>query len=277
MSPLTFARPGTITRPLHLVGEERLAAWRAKLSPEASAWISGSGFTASAGALVLMPGPDGTPAAAAFGLGGRREAARRRFLVAEARARLPEGTWAFDHELDRDALGEAALGWLLAGYRFDRYAKAPPPKAMLLAPKGVDATKLEKIAAGEVLTRDLINVPASDMGPAELVTAARELAEETGAELSLTKGKSLLSANLPLIHAVGRASPRAPRLIELNWGGSGPRITLVGKGVCFDTGGLNLKPGASMGLMKKDMGGAAAVLGLARMIMTRPLKVRLRV
>ncbi|MGI9391141.1 MAG: leucyl aminopeptidase family protein, partial [Boseongicola sp.] len=131
--------------------------------------------------------------------------------------------------------------------------------------------------AAEALTRDLINTPASDMGPSELECASRELATEFGAEIAVTNGDDLLSDNFPMIHAVGRASPRTPRLIDMTWGNAGPKLTLVGKGVCFDTGGLNLKPGASMGLMKKDMGGAANVLGLSRMLMVNAAPIRLRV
>ena len=133
------------------------------------------------------------------------------------------------------------------------------------------------IAEGEVLARDLINTPANDMGPSELEEAARDLAGRHGAAISVTHGDDLLAGNFPLIHTVGRASDRTPRLIDMRWGDSGPQITLVGKGVCFDTGGLNLKPGGSMALMKKDMGGAANVLGLAHMLMATAAGIRLRV
>ncbi len=133
------------------------------------------------------------------------------------------------------------------------------------------------MAEGEFLTRDLINTPAQDMGPAELEQAARDLATRHGATVTVTTGDDLLTQNFPMIHAVGRASPRAPRLIDLTWGATGPRLTLVGKGVCFDTGGLNIKPSNGMNLMKKDMGGAATVLGLAHMIMALNLPLRLRV
>ena len=133
------------------------------------------------------------------------------------------------------------------------------------------------MAEGEALTRDLINTPAEDMGPAELEAAATALAQAFGASIKAIRGEDLLARNFPMIHAVGRASPRAPRLLDLHWGDKGPKLTLVGKGVCFDTGGLNLKPSAGMNLMKKDMGGAATVLGLARMIMALGLTVQLRV
>ncbi len=133
------------------------------------------------------------------------------------------------------------------------------------------------IAAGEALTRDLINTPANDMGPDALEAACLDLAARHGAKTQVIRGAALLEQNFPMIHAVGRAAAQRPRLIDLRWGDAGPRLTLVGKGVCFDTGGLNIKPSSSMGLMKKDMGGAATVLGLAHMIMALGLKVRLRV
>jgi leucyl aminopeptidase len=192
-------------------------------------------------------------------------------------ARLPAGAWRIATDLDPDAAAEAALAALLAQYRFARYRAAAVPPARLVPPPGVDAGRLAAIAAAEFLTRDLVNTPAADMGPAELEAALRSLAAEFGARITATVGAALIPAGFPLIHAVGRASPRAPRLLELRWGAAGPALTLVGKGVCFDTGGLDLKPSASMLLMKKDMGGAAAVMGLARMIMATGARVRLRV
>src|SRR5690606_12886501 len=155
--------------------------------------------------------------------------------------------------------------------------KAEKPRPRIKAPAGVDAARIEAMAAGEFLTRDLINTPAQDMGPAELEQAARDLAAAHGATVAVITGDDLPAKNFPTIHAVGRASPRAPRLIDLNWGDRGPRLVLVGKGVCFDTGGLNIKPSNGMSLMKKDMGGAATVLGLAQMIMALRLPLRLRV
>jgi leucyl aminopeptidase len=149
--------------------------------------------------------------------------------------------------------------------------------AELVAPEGVDTARLLALAEGEYLTRDLINTPASDMGPPDLEQAARDLAAKHGARIEVITGAALLEQNFPMIHTVGRAADRAPRLIDMTWGETGPQITLVGKGVCFDTGGLNLKPGESMGLMKKDMGGAANVLGLAHMLMATSVPLRLRV
>jgi leucyl aminopeptidase len=228
----------------------------------------------------LLPDAQGGIAGAALGLGDAQARRRARFQVAAAAAKLPPGgVWRIEAALDPDAAAEAALGWLLAGYRFERYRKAGAGRAepRLVLPAGVDGARIRAIAEAEALTRDLINTPASDMGPGELEAAFMALAAEFGAEAEAVRGEDLIARNLPLIHAVGRASPRAPRLLSLRWGGAGPVVTLIGKGVCFDTGGLDLKPSASMLLMKKDMGGAATVMGLARMIMATGLPVRLRV
>ena len=276
--PLTFAETTPRARPLYIVASEEAEAWRAGLDPVARAYVEAQGFSGQRGRVVAVPGADGNVVMAALGLGDQGTRARHRFLLAEARAGLPCGDWTLATAMDAESRDEAALGWLLAGYRFDRYAEARPPAARLVAPEGCDAARIEAIAAGEALTRDLINTPANDMGPAELQQAVRDLASDFGAGLTVIEGEAL-ARGFPLIHAVGRAASegREPRLLDLRWGEAGPRLTLVGKGVCFDTGGLNLKPGASMGLMKKDMGGAATVLGLARTIMALGLPLRLRV
>ena len=276
MTALTFAPDNDGARPLVLVSKEDCGSWIDGLSAGEQAWARSVGFKGGAGEVLLFPGEGGEVVKAAGGLGGEKDRKRERFLAASLRAKLPEGAWRFETDLNGEALEEAALGWLLAGYRFGKYASATPPKAMLVAPDGVDAGRLETIASGEVLARDLINTPALDMGPEALEAAARELAEAFGASIEVTSGEAL-ERDFPMIHAVGMASPRAPRLIDMHWGSDGPSLVLVGKGVCFDTGGLNLKPGASMGLMKKDMGGAANVLGLARMIMGVGVACRLRV
>ncbi|MFA7434451.1 MAG: leucyl aminopeptidase family protein [Gemmobacter sp.] len=272
-----FADPAAPSRPLHVVRQEEADIFRDGLAPEARGWVEAADWAAGAGETVLLPGAGGLPAAAAVGLGDAAARGRARFTVAKAATALPEGVWHLEGDLGPDEREEAALGWLLSQYRFDRYKPGKPARARLKAPTGVDAARIEAIAAGEALTRDLINTPAADMGPAELEAEVRALADTFGATVEVTTGDDLLAANLPMIHAVGRASPRAPRLIDLRWGDTGPRLTLVGKGVCFDTGGLDLKPAAGMLLMKKDMGGAATVLGLARSIMALGLPVRLRV
>jgi leucyl aminopeptidase len=280
--PPVFAPDTDAARPLHILRVEDWSRWRAGQDGAIQRWLEDAGFDAALGALRLLPGADGAVIGAVFGLGTTDARGRGRFHVAAAVKGLPAGNWRLEGELSQQEREEAALGWLLAGYGFKRYRRAEDDKgatALLVPPEGVDTIRIEAMAAGEFLTRDLINTPAADMGPADLEAAARTLAQAHGARIEVIRGDALLAANLPLIHAVGRAAhdSRAPRLIDLRWGDAGPQLVLVGKGVCFDTGGLNIKPGSSMGLMKKDMGGAATVLGLARMIMALGWPVRLRV
>ncbi|HMO08494.1 MAG TPA: leucyl aminopeptidase family protein [Paracoccaceae bacterium] len=266
-------------RPLRAVRSEDLEPFLAALPAADAAWLRATGWKAASGDARLVPAPDGRAAGAVVGLGSASARRRDRFALAAAPAVLHGGTWRLEGVDDPEAREEAALAWLLATYRFDRYRipsdRSAPPA--LVCPDGVDPARIAAIAAAEGLTRDLINTPASDMGPDELEIALREVAGRFGATVSATRGDDLLAANFPMIHAVGRASPRAPRLLEMTWGATGPALTLVGKGVCFDTGGLDLKPSASMLLMKKDMGGAANVMGLAQAIMALALPLRLRV
>lgn len=275
----SFADPAAASRVLHVLRPDELPAFLDTDGSPWAKWLTSTGFEAGSGELRLLPGEDGTLSAAVAGLGSAQARRRQRFGLAKAVSGLPEGNWRIEGRLDPDERTEAALAWLLSGYRFDRYrpARKPGPQPRLVCPEGVDAARLLAMAEGEALTRDLINTPAQDMGPADLEAAARALADRFGAGISVTVGDDLLAANFPMIHAVGRASPRAPRLIDLRWGTAGPALTLVGKGVCFDTGGLDLKPSSGMSLMKKDMGGAATVLGLAQMIMALGLPLRLRV
>ncbi|MCW1951357.1 MAG: leucyl aminopeptidase family protein [Octadecabacter sp.] len=275
MSP-KFAAPSTSVIPLISVKSDDLDATLANLPDVAASWLRNKGFNASIGAIEALPNADGTIKAVYVGIGAKGQS-RVRFALAAAAAKLPAGTYALDTMLTGPDLDEAALGLLLSLYKFDRYKAVPTKDLAFVAPAGVDAKRIEALAAGECLTRDLINTPASDMGPDELEQAATSLAKQHGASCAVIKGDDLLKENPPLIHTVGRASPRTPRLIDMSWGTTGPKLTLVGKGVCFDTGGLNLKPGASMGLMKKDMGGAATVLGLAHMIMELKTPLQLRV
>ncbi|MCW9042179.1 MAG: leucyl aminopeptidase family protein [Pseudopelagicola sp.] len=275
--PLSFAPESQDALPLHLVDKTNFDGWCSAQTPAHQAWLDTTGFKPGLGKTALLPGADGRPVLAVAGFGNAAARARGRFPLAAAAATLPQGTYRLATPLPAGDLETETLGWLLAGYRFDRYAKQAPEAAALVCPQGVDATRVEAIANAEALTRDLINTPAADMGPDALEAACRNLAKTYDAAISVTTGDALLAANLPMIHAVGRAAAQAPRLIDMRWGKTGPRLTLVGKGVCFDTGGLNLKPGSSMGLMKKDMGGAATVLGLARMIMALGLPLRLRV
>ncbi|WP_299285232.1 M17 family metallopeptidase [uncultured Tateyamaria sp.] len=274
--PLAFAAPDAAAIPLHLLAEDAVQPWLDTQSDAVKHWAGAQGFTGAIGQALTCPGADGI-GVAAIGYGTDTTRKRARFHLAAGAARLPAGTYDLKHTLEADTLDVEALGWLLAAYRFDRYKDQSPMKAALVAPKGIDASRIEAIANGEALTRTLINTPASDMGPPDLEQAARDLAADFNARISVIAGDDLLKQNFPMIHTVGRAANRAPRLIDMTWGSTGPRLTIVGKGVCFDTGGLNLKPGASMGLMKKDMGGSAAVLGLAHMIMATGLDIQLRV
>ncbi|MEM7491394.1 MAG: leucyl aminopeptidase family protein [Pseudomonadota bacterium] len=275
--PPRFAPPDTRAIPLRIVPEAGFDDWLARQDEPTRDWVAANGFAGRAGEVLRLPGPDMAVARVLVGWGGAKDRARTRFQIARAATALRDGTYALDGELTANEMEEAALGWLLSAYRFTRYAGKDREGPGLKVPRGVDAARIEAIAAGEFLTRDLINTPAADMGPAELEAVVRDLARDHAATVEVTEGNALLSANFPMIHAVGRASTRAPRLIDMRWGEEGPLVTLVGKGVCFDTGGLNLKPGSSMGLMKKDMGGAATVLGLASMIMETGLGLRLRV
>jgi leucyl aminopeptidase len=276
---LAFADPEAPCKPLHVLRSDELAGFLAGPGAGWSAWLSATGFDATLGDCRLLPAADGTVAGAVAGLGTPQARRRQRFGLVRAMAHLPAGAWQLAGSLTDAEKTEIALGWLMAGYRFDRYRPGRPTPAQprLRCPEGLDPARIEAMAAGEALTRDLINTPAEDMGPDALEAAARDLAARFGARVTATAGEALLAANFPMIHAVGRASARAPRLIDLAWGDRGPRLTLVGKGVCFDTGGLNLKPASGMNLMKKDMGGAATVLGLAQMIMALNLPLRLRV
>lgn len=276
---IAFAEPAAAALPLHVLRPEELPGFLNGPGKVWADWLTSTGFEAGLGEVRLLPDPAGGLAGAVAGFGTPQARRRMRFGLARAVAGLPAGDWRLAGGLDRAEATEATLAWLLSGYRFDRYrpGRKPVAVARLVCPEGLDRARLLAMAEGEALTRDLINTPAEDMGPAELEAAMTELAVGFGASIEAIRGDDLLARNFPMIHAVGRASPRAPRLLDLRWGDRGPKLTLVGKGVCFDTGGLNLKPSSGMNLMKKDMGGAAHVLGLAHMIMDAGLPVRLRV
>jgi leucyl aminopeptidase len=270
-----FADPDSAARPLHVVAQDGLQAWLDAQPPQWAAWLRDGAFSAGLGEVALLPGMDGAVVGAVVGLGDARARARQRFGLAKAVSALPAGNWEFVG-LPAPLATEAALGWLLAQYRFDRYKPANRVWPALKCPDGVDEAQVLAMARGEFLTRDLINTPAQDLGPAELEAAFVALAERHGAAVQVVSGAAL-ETDFPMVHAVGKGSDRAPRIMSLRWGQSGPSLTLVGKGVCFDTGGLNLKPSSGMQLMKKDMGGAATVMGLAQMIMELNLPLRLRV
>jgi len=211
-----------------------------------------------------------------FGLEDSGAKHRDPFRAGSLPGLLPPGTYRYANAPHDTRL--ATLAFALGSYRFGRYRSNEAPKARLLPPEGVDIAEISRVAEAAALARDLINTPSNDMGPEELAKAAQDLANRFGADFDCITGDDLAAQNFPLIHAVGMASTRAPRLIDFTWGDPAhPKVTLVGKGVCFDTGGLDLKPSSGMLIMKKDMGGAANVLALALMIMDAKLKVRLRV
>ena len=275
MHPI-FVAPGAAAVPVRFVTPASWADIRAGLDAPARAFADAAGFEPRAGRHLLLPAPDGGLAAVLFGLDADDDPARDPFLPGRLPGLLPKGAYRFV-----DPPGDvrlAALAFALGSYQFSRYRKPDARDVRLEIPRGVDGEDLTRIIEGVFLARDLINTPANDMGPAELEAAARRLAERHGAEINSIVGDDLLARNFPLVHAVGRAAKGAPRLIDMTWGDeAAPKVTLVGKGVCFDTGGLDIKPDSAMLLMKKDMGGAASVLGLAHMVMGRGLRLRLRV
>ena len=264
--------------PIMAVTTESFGEWKAGYPGAVAAWLAATGFTGEAGKTALVPGPEGHLSMVVQGVAADEPL----WALAGLPDSLPEGTYrlGFDSEslFGKGAGTRVALGWALGSYVFSRY-KAPKRKfAQLVWPESADRATVTALADGLTLARDLINTPTEDMGPAELAQAATTLAERHGAKIRLVVGDELLANNYPTIHAVGRASDRAPRLIDITWGKEdAPKLTLVGKGVCFDSGGLDIKPASGMKLMKKDMGGAATVLGLAHAVMASGLNVRLRV
>jgi leucyl aminopeptidase len=257
--------------PLVALTKDRYALWLEACAPAQREWLTATGFKPEAGNFTFLPGRDGGVGEAVIIVGKPEEP----WGWGGWPAALPAMIYRLTPEpQDPDMV---ALGWALGSYRFARYKKADKPLARLVWPQGADRAGVESAARAVGLVRDLVNTPAADMGPAELEAAARALATDYGAAIETTVGHAL-TAGFPAVHAVGQASPRAPRLIDMTWGDpANPKVTLVGKGVCFDSGGLDIKPSGGMLNMKKDMGGAAHVLGLARMVMAAELPVRLRV
>lgn len=258
--------------PIYCVESGKLSSLKSSLSKTAYVWAQNAGFNGAEGSHCALPNEAGGIEAIVFGYGKNSDPRATGKLPKV----LPKGTYYFANNLDNPHL--ASLGFLLGAYVFDKYKKSNAASVKLVLPNEVDKTVVQREAEATMLVRDLINTPTNDLGPDELEAATKSIAKTFKAKVSVVKGNDLLKKNFPMIHAVGRASDNAPRLIDLKWGkASHKKITLVGKGVCFDTGGLNIKPGNSMLLMKKDMGGAANVLGLAYMIMAAKLPVRLRV
>jgi leucyl aminopeptidase len=268
--------PGAKAVPVRLVASASDPALEA-LGVKERAWVESQAWSGKQASVLLLPDGQGGIGSVLLGTGGKDWAAQTPLLTGVLPNALPEGDYRFASPLPDPEL--AALGFLAGSYRFTRYKSANGAKTRrLVLPEGADKDQVLALAEALYFGRDLINTPANDLGPAELETAARELANEFGASVKVTEGSGLLSDNFPMIHAVGRASDRNPRLIDLRWGAEhAPKVTIVGKGICFDTGGLDIKPGSAMALMKKDMGGAAAALAFALLAMRAKLPIRLRV
>ena len=270
-----FAHEQSQSIATYVCSEENCANILSAFSSDIKTHAELIGFQGKLGQSMFLV-HDGDPLAF-LGFGNVQSRARHRFPLAFSAANLPDGVYrlAEDDVLEEDDI--ELLGWYLDQYRFTRYTAASAPDRKLVLPPWANEAYISALLQSEILCRDLINTPASDLGPSELASAAIEVSKQYDASVDIISGANLLKRNFPMIHAVGRASAQEPCLIDLKWGRTGPKITIVGKGVCFDTGGLDLKPAAGMALMKKDMGGAANTLALASMIMQLQLPIRLRV
>ena len=260
--------------PLVAVSKDGLAAWREQAPAHERDWIAAIGFTAEPGKIALVPGPDGQLARVLVGT----DTDRPMWTLAGLPETLPAGNYRLAAVPEGGDASRIALGWALGTYAFTRYHEKKPSGVRLVWPEAADRSYVEGLAGAIFLARDLITTPASDLGPEELAGAAVKVAEGAGGQCRVIAGDDLVRENYPTVHAVGRASMRAPRLVDITWGdASAPKVTLVGKGVCFDSGGLDLKPASGRLNMKKDMAGAAIVLGLGQAIIAAKLPVRLRV
>jgi leucyl aminopeptidase len=276
MSSVFETAPATPAIPITFATKATWETICSGLPAQARQFATANGFAAKPGSCLTLPDADGQIAQVLFGLEDETSKSRDLFRPGLLPGLLPAGVYRFANAPHDMRL--ATLAFALGSYRFSRYRKNDAPGVRLVPSDGIDVTDITRMAEAAALARDLINTPSNDMGPEQLAQAAQDLATRFGASFNCIVGDDLTRQNFPLIHAVGMASTRPPRLIDLSWGDPAhPKVTLVGKGVCFDTGGLDLKPSSGMLIMKKDMGGAANVLALALMIMDAKLKVRLRV
>jgi len=263
------------TTPVTPIAKRDLKGWLARQPKATQNWLKESGFRADSGQVTLLPGREGKLAGAVLGLGGKAEL----WSYAALPKALPKGRYQLDIDLDAESATLAALGWALGNYAYERYkSKRVAKSSTLVWPKGCDRREVTAVTTAMSLGRDLINTPAEDLGPGDIANQVRALGRKHKAKVSVVSGAAL-KRGYPAIHAVGKgASPtRGPRLCDLSWGrATHPKLTLVGKGVVFDSGGLDIKNATGMRLMKKDMGGAASMIGLASMIMDAKLPVRLR-
>jgi leucyl aminopeptidase len=260
--------------PIELIERGAFEAWRSGLDSVSRAWVAANGFEGGDGKSLALPTAAGEIGRIAIGVSGPDDI----FALSGAAASLQAGDYRIASPLGAENAGRMALGWGLGCYRFDRYRKTVKPQPRLAWPKAADRAQVELELDAITLVRDLVNTPANDMGPEALAEEAATLGATYGAQIAITVGDALIEANFPAVFAVGKAAEQAPRVVEITWGEPGlPEVALVGKGITFDTGGLDIKTGSGMGLMKKDMGGAAHALALGRMIMAAGLPVRLRI
>ena len=273
LSPYLVEEADESTLPITPLGASQLNDWLAGQPSFVAAWVQSSGFTGKPGTYALVPGSDGPLARVLVGVDDIEDP----WAFAALPTALPRRRYRLDGDYDRKAAERAALGWLLGCYAFTLYRKRDQDPASLVRPAAAERVRVLRLAQATALARDLINTPANDMGPEALGEAVRAEGKRYGGKTTTIQGDQLLKRNYPAIHAVGRAAAQEPRLVDLRWNnGGGPQLTIVGKGVTFDTGGLDLKPSSGMKLMKKDMGGAAHALALAKLVMDAELPVSLR-
>ncbi len=267
-------RPTPHCIPVILVIESEFPTWLAQQNTTQRDWLTATGFKAKSGRFSLVPGVDGQWQTVVVGI----DRADDLWALGSLPATLPEGDYSLKADFTPRQLERLTTGWALGAYQFTRYKAPKQVMARLAIPPACDAGRIQRIVAAMTQVRDLINTPAEDLMPEHLAQVMQTLAQDFGATFAQTVGDELLAHNFPVIHAVGRASTHPPRLLDLRWGDPAhPKVTLIGKGVCFDSGGLDLKSSGAMRLMKKDMGGAATALGLARLVMSAGLPIRLRV
>ena len=261
--------------PLTPVAKDAFEVWLESAPARDREWLKATGFAAEPGKFAFLPGIDGRPAKVVVGADLARDPV---WALAGLPETLPDGRYKLDADVDAARATSLALGWSLGAYAFTRYKKPKRGFAELVWPQHADHAEVQRLTRSIFLARDLINTPCEDMGPPELAAAAVAVAKEFDAHATVIAGDDLLKRNYPTIHAVGRASAKPPQLVDIRWGKeTAPKVTLVGKGVCFDTGGLDLKSAPNMLQMKKDMGGAATILALARALMAADTHIRLRV
>ena len=282
---MKLAQTGKGSIPIWFVSSENWNSLLRGFTPEARHFAKANGFEPHAGRVLILPDAVKGLGGVLLGQGDGKKKPADAFMAGKLVGLLPKGLYHFANAPvgyaptgDARALELATLAWLLSSYKFSRYKASKSEFPQLVAPKGVDAAHVESLAKSVALVRDLVNTPANDLGPEDLERSALALCKSFKIKPRVLRGAQLLKQNFPLIHAVGRAAKQEPRLIDFSFGPlRAPKVTLVGKGVCFDTGGLDLKPSSAMLMMKKDMAGAATALGLARMIMQAKLPIRLRV